>query len=197
MRIILQKWTILRVNRALVMAILWVCLGPGMLPGEPESPREDEVMLRVHAIAWSEVPGRRVAVVGDQVLREGMTAGGIELLEIKPDRVELRVNGQRFTRKLEPPAEGLPAENPPVASAATPGAPDHGKQAARRAEPYQCAVELANIRRGPRVDSPVVARIKRGTPLKVIGQKGEWLRLRLRDNTEGWIHRSLAAFRQP
>ena len=68
-------------------------------PGQDGSFAADD-SLQVHAIAWSEDPAARVAVIGDQVLHEGMSGHGFELLQIKVDRVELRINGTRITREI-------------------------------------------------------------------------------------------------
>jgi len=44
-----------------------------------------------------------------------------------------------------------------------------------------------NIREGPGMDYSVVATVKQGDKLTVIGESGEWLNVRLENGQEGWI----------
>lgn len=53
--------------------------------------------------------------------------------------------------------------------------------------------ELSNIRSSPEDHAAIQMRVKSETPLQVTGEKGVWLRLQLRDGSEGWIHRALVA----
>jgi type II secretory pathway component PulC len=61
--------------------------------------------LRVSMVLYSAIPARRrVALTIDggslTTLHEGEEASGIEVLQIQPDRVELRWQGQAFTLEV-------------------------------------------------------------------------------------------------
>jgi uncharacterized protein YgiM (DUF1202 family) len=45
-----------------------------------------------------------------------------------------------------------------------------------------------NVRSDPTTRSAVVARVKRGEQLPILGEDGAWLRIRLGDGREGWVH---------
>lgn len=55
---------------------------------------------------------------------------------------------------------------------------------------YTVKASVANLRRGPSTNEPVVARVSRGTPLRASVMRGEWIRVEHAGNT-GWVHRSL------
>ena len=62
----------------------------------------------------------------------------------------------------------------------------------RRAQSYTSLPRLARIRSGPTLDALVLQLIPRGTRLQVVGRKGDWLELQLRNGNTGWIYHSLA-----
>jgi succinoglycan biosynthesis transport protein ExoP len=62
----------------------------------------------------------------------------------------------------------------------------------RRAQSYTSLPEVARIRSGPTIHSPVLQLIRRGTRLEVVGKKRDWLKLQLRNGSTGWIYHSLA-----
>ncbi len=62
----------------------------------------------------------------------------------------------------------------------------------RRAQNYTSLPKVARIRSGPNIHSPVLHLIRRGTRLQVVGTKGAWLRLQLKNGSTGWIYHSLA-----
>jgi capsular exopolysaccharide synthesis family protein len=62
----------------------------------------------------------------------------------------------------------------------------------RPAQSYTSLPKVARIRSGPTIHSPVLHLIRRGTRLQVVGKKGNWLRLQLRNGSTGWIYHSLA-----
>jgi len=49
------------------------------------------------------------------------------------------------------------------------------------------AVEVANVRSGPNIDSSVVARVPYGTALPIIKQEADWYRVKLEDGREGYV----------
>jgi uncharacterized protein YgiM (DUF1202 family) len=62
----------------------------------------------------------------------------------------------------------------------------------RRAQSYTSLPRVARIRSGPSIQAPVLHLIRRGTRLQVVGKKGAWLKLQLRNGSTGWIYHSLA-----
>jgi len=62
----------------------------------------------------------------------------------------------------------------------------------RRAQTYTSLPKVARIRSGPTIHTPVLQLIRRGTRLQVVGKKGGWLSLQLRNGSTGWIYHSLA-----
>jgi uncharacterized protein YgiM (DUF1202 family) len=62
----------------------------------------------------------------------------------------------------------------------------------RRAQSYTSLPKVARIRSGPTIHTPVLQLIRRGTRLQVVGKKGAWLKLQLRNGSTGWIYHSLA-----
>jgi N-acetylmuramoyl-L-alanine amidase len=57
---------------------------------------------------------------------------------------------------------------------------------------FESLPPMAKIRSGPDTDTEVLQRISQGTRLKVVGRAGDWLRLKLRNGSTGWIFHSLA-----
>ncbi|MCJ7541662.1 MAG: LysM peptidoglycan-binding domain-containing protein [Desulfobacterales bacterium] len=81
--------------------------------------------VRIHAIAWFEEPEKRIVVINNEVLKEGMSFGAFTVMEIRSDQVEILYKGQRFVKTFENPIVGAepagpeshlitPAEAPPV-----------------------------------------------------------------------------------
>ncbi len=62
----------------------------------------------------------------------------------------------------------------------------------RPAQSYTSLPKVARIRSGPTIHSPVLHLIRRGTRLQVVGKKGAWLKLQLKNGSSGWIYHSLA-----
>ena len=48
-----------------------------------------------------------------------------------------------------------------------------------------------NVRAEPTTKSPIVLKVERGVPFKVIRQKGNWIKIEHADGEVGWIHRTL------
>lgn len=63
---------------------------------------------------------------------------------------------------------------------------------AELARPYRVAVRKANLRHGPGISYDIAKELQHKTYLFVTGATTSWLRVRLPDNTEGYVHRSLA-----
>jgi len=60
------------------------------------------------------------------------------------------------------------------------------------AETYVSLPKVAKIRSGPSIHATVLQLIRRGTRIQVVGKKGPWLKLQLRNGSTGWIYHSLA-----
>jgi len=57
---------------------------------------------------------------------------------------------------------------------------------------WESLPETAEIRLGPGFHTPILQLIRRGTQLQVVGRKGDWLKLELRNGSTGWIYHNLA-----
>jgi hypothetical protein len=55
----------------------------------------------------------------------------------------------------------------------------------------------ANVRSGPGTGYKVIERVKKGEPLDIVEQKGDWLRIRQKGGREGWIHGKLVNAMSP
>ena len=55
----------------------------------------------------------------------------------------------------------------------------------------QSTAPLANIRSKPDPSAPVLSRVVRGTRLQVVGKQENWLKLKLRNGNNGWVHSRL------
>ena len=66
----------------------------------------------------------------------------------------------------------------------------------RTSELYITQASSANIRSGPDIHAKIIMQTHRGEALDVSGKNGEWLMLKLKDDSTGWIHRSLAEKKQ-
>jgi len=51
--------------------------------------------------------------------------------------------------------------------------------------------EKCNVRSGPGTNHPVVFSVGSGIPFKILGKKGNWIRIEHADGDTGWIHNSL------
>jgi N-acetylmuramoyl-L-alanine amidase len=60
------------------------------------------------------------------------------------------------------------------------------------AQTWESLPQTAEIRLGPGFHTPILHLIQRGTRLQVVGRKGDWLELQLRNGSTGWIYHSLA-----
>ena len=49
------------------------------------------------------------------------------------------------------------------------------------------AVDVANVRSGPTIDASVIAQVKYGTELPILGQDKDWYKVKLPDGKEGWV----------
>lgn len=55
--------------------------------------------------------------------------------------------------------------------------------------------DLVNLRTGAGLNQPSVDKLKPGTPVRVIDQSGEWLRIATADRRVGWVHSAYAPVR--
>lgn len=55
---------------------------------------------------------------------------------------------------------------------------------------YTVKAAVANLRKGPATDTPVVATMPKGSALEASVVRGEWIKVKL-GNVVGWVHRSL------
>jgi SH3-like domain-containing protein len=60
------------------------------------------------------------------------------------------------------------------------------------AQAWESLPHKAKIRSLPSIHATVLQLIRRGTRLQVVGKKGAWLKLQLRNGSTGWIYHSLA-----
>jgi uncharacterized protein YraI len=95
----------------------------------------------------------------------------------------------RFLLNISSPAL---AETQPGAIAVTPTAPT------APADPNIAVVttDALNVRSGPSTAFPVLTTITTGTQMTVLGRNpaNTWINVRLADNTEGWVTRSLTSY---
>lgn len=49
------------------------------------------------------------------------------------------------------------------------------------------AVDVANVRSGPSIDSSVMTQLKYGTQVPLLGQQADWYKVKLPDGREGWV----------
>jgi type II secretory pathway component PulC len=68
--------------------------------------RLDDSKLKVMAIAWSNDPARRVAVVNGHILKEGESVDGYSITQIRKDDIIVREGGRswrvEFNLKTQP-----------------------------------------------------------------------------------------------
>lgn len=76
------------------------------LPKESKKTTEREIIsppsLTISAIAWSEEPSERIAMINDKIVREGSEIQGAKILEILPHQVRFFYNGKTFEVSLSP-----------------------------------------------------------------------------------------------
>jgi SH3-like domain-containing protein len=53
--------------------------------------------------------------------------------------------------------------------------------------------EKVNLRQAPSTQSPIIWELGKGFPLKVIGSKGNWLKVSDFENDVGWVYKSLVS----
>ncbi|MCP4693957.1 MAG: general secretion pathway protein GspB, partial [Desulfobacterales bacterium] len=75
-------------------------------PPPPDQPQPVEAAaldreLKLQAIAWSEDPARRIAVINGRIIREGGAVGGVVVDRIDRDAVVLRAEDDRGAWTLE------------------------------------------------------------------------------------------------
>jgi general secretion pathway protein A len=68
---------------------------------------------------------------------------------------------------------------------------NHAVSGQNSTKTYVCVVNLANIRARPDTSAPVLRRISRGTQVRVIGRKGNWMRLKNDDGKIAWVYHGL------
>lgn len=56
----------------------------------------------------------------------------------------------------------------------------------------EVTASMANLRQGPSLESPVVAQLPKGTVLEVLGQEGDWYRVRWTDPVKGQVEGYIA-----
>ena len=50
--------------------------------------------------------------------------------------------------------------------------------------------DSVNLREGPGLNFRVIGNAKKGTPLSILEDKGNWLRVRLQDGSEAWVSKA-------
>ncbi|MBI3089994.1 MAG: SH3 domain-containing protein [Candidatus Tectomicrobia bacterium] len=73
----------------------------------------------------------------------------------------------------------------------------NGGQAAKEAGQLFVTVNAANVRSGAGTQHGIVAQLQRGDPVSTLEEEGSWVRVRLPDDSQGWIYRSLLSERAP
>jgi SH3-like domain-containing protein len=138
--------------------------------------------------------GTRLQVVGKQgdwlrlQLRNGNT-GWIYHSWAQPQRepVEKPLN---IIKGSNGTSEPLAAQSNMIKKASSAEGVLYSRQ--KRAESHTSLPKVARIRSRPTIHAPVLQLILRGTRLQVVGKKGAWLKLQLRNGSTGWIYHSLA-----
>ncbi len=57
------------------------------------------------------------------------------------------------------------------------------------------ASRSANVRQEPGLSGAIVVTLKEGSPVIGYSHKGDWIRVKMEDGTQGWVHQSLLAVR--
>jgi len=93
-----------------------------------------------------------------------------------------------------PPSPGT--ANPAADEAAASTEPEPGPKGPAKPEHQPppmvrvTAKNWLNVRRGPGLNNPVIEKVRRGTRLKALAERGEWLRVELPDGRRGWVKKS-------
>lgn len=66
-------------------------------------------------------------------------------------------------------------------------------QAAWFGRPGRILGERINVRAGPGTDHAVLRQLDDGSPVRIVGERGDWLWILLPDGDAAWVHRSLVA----
>lgn len=89
------------------------------------------------------------------------------------------------------PAESQPEPSSP-AVAETPSQPQETPEPPELKEEHvRVTVGAANVRGKPSMKGKIIAVVKKDAVYVRTGQEGDWLRIRLRDDREGWIYHQL------
>ncbi|MFZ5519475.1 MAG: SH3 domain-containing protein [Candidatus Zhuqueibacterota bacterium] len=56
------------------------------------------------------------------------------------------------------------------------------------------ANERANLRKGPGTEYVIVTEVEKLTPMTLIGEQGDWYKVRLKSGTTGWIRKDLVSY---
>lgn len=71
----------------------------------PGAARDDSSDVQLHGIAWKD--GEGWAMLGDAILRKGESAGNLQVLDIRKDRVLCRLNGNIVTFVLSTSGDSM------------------------------------------------------------------------------------------
>ncbi len=47
--------------------------------------------------------------------------------------------------------------------------------------------KLINVRKGAGLDYPIIAKVEEGDRFKVLSREGEWIKIQVNDEKEGWV----------
>jgi hypothetical protein len=112
----------------------------------------------------------------------------VESAKTKPDKPKVKppeeikpVPPQPEPKQPPPPPEEVkPVPPPPPSAPLPPQTP-----AVPPPRITQVTVDSENLREAPK--GKIIGKVKKGTSLEILEDKGQWLRVRLEDGTEGWI----------
>ena len=93
--------------------------------------------------------------------------------------------------QTSPPPESSspPQPSPPLQPSSPPSkTPEVTQPPAQRTT--EIALASVNLRKGPSREAKIIRVLKKGTKLIVFEEKRGWLRVRLEDGAEGWVHKS-------
>lgn len=62
---------------------------------------------------------------------------------------------------------------------------------------YVAETNWVNVRSGPSVENRIIAMVKSGQPIEVLGQEEDWYYVRTPKNEEGWMAKSLLTEQKP
>jgi len=93
-----------------------------------------------------------------------------------------------YRATTSPPQQAVPSPASPQVSpgAATPAQPS-GKASGSDAAIVYVKWPSVSLREGPGTNYKATVEVKKGTPLAILEDKGQWLRVSLEDGQEGWI----------